>query len=340
MNLSERKRKILSAVISENEKTGEPVSSKQLQGEHFSDISPATIRGELATLEELGLLWHPHTSSGRLPTTDGIKFYVNEILTSLEGKKLDSVVKNFNANLDNVSNELKLTAQKISEATNYTAVLYLGLYDLAKIEKVKLLKVSSNLTLVAILTDYGVLEDFIELKLEENELNEIEKSLSSIFAGKTLRDIQNSNFLITQEIERYKFMFDLILKMVAKKEEESNRIEIEGKSKILSQKNTDLTFVKNAMEVFEEPDSLAPILKNDSPEISVEIGSDDGLVKDCAIVTASYKANGKVVGKAGVIGPVRMDYKKVIETLAGISRELSKQLDDVKEQKWKIKKKI
>ena len=119
--------------------------------------------------------------------------------------------------------------------------------------------------------------------------------------------------------------------MVAKKEEESNRIEIEGKSKILSQKNADLTFVKNAMEVFEEPDSLAPILKDDSSEISVEIGSDDGLVKDCAIVTASYKANGKVVGKAGVIGPVRMDYKKVIETLAGISRELSKQLGDVKE---------
>ena len=324
MNLSERKKKVLSAVIDENAKTGEPVSSKQLQNKHFKNVSSATIRNELATLEELGLLCHPHTSSGRLPTTDGIKFYINEILTSISGKKIKSVIKEFDHNLSNLADGLKSTAKAISQATNYTAVVYMGLAEVALINKVKLMKINEELALAAILTDKGVLEDVIVTNLTQQELDKSAEMLTQIFEGKSLKQIEAGDFLITEEMARFKVMFDLVINLIIKKSQMSEAIAIEGKDKLFnSQENLDSGFAKSALEVFDEPDKLYPLLSANNQDISVEISAEDGPIKNCAIVTASYSADGKVVGKAGVVGPVRMDYKKVIEILAGISRELS-----------------
>lgn len=324
MNLSDRKKKILSAVIDENAKTGEPVSSKQLQKKHFKNVSSATIRNELATLEELGLLCHPHTSSGRLPTTDGIKFYINEILTSISGKKVKSVVKEFDHNLSNLAENLKSTAKAISEATNYTAVVYMGLAEVALINKVKLMKINEELALAAILTDKGVLEDVIVTNLGQADLDKSAEVLTQIFEGKSLKQIEAGDFLITEEMARFKVMFDLVVNLIIKKSQLSEAIAIEGKDKLFNnQENLESGFAKSALEVFDEPNKLYPLLSGDNQDISVEINAEDGPIKNCAIITASYSADGKVVGKAGVVGPVRMDYKKVIEILAGISRELA-----------------
>ena len=331
MNLSERKKKILSAVISESEKSGSPISSKRLQKAHFKEFSSATIRNELATLEELGLIYQPHTSAGRLPTIDGIKFYVEDILKSIDGKDISSVVSNFNATIDNISTELKSTARAISEATNYTSIMYFGVYDLAVIEKIKMLKLDNKAFMVAILTDRGVLEDVIDADISQDELNSSAELLTKIFEGKTLRDISNSDALIDAEIGRYRFIFDLIVRAVLNKEKRMQQIAIEGKDKIFDYPTfSDKENVKNVLQIFEEPSSLVPLLNSNENEIEVEIGANEGPIKNCAVVTASYKANGKVIGRAGVLGPIRMDYKKVIDILASISKGISQQLEKSK----------
>ncbi len=328
MNLSDRKKKILSAVIDENIASAEPVSSGQLQKDYLNDLSSATIRNELATLEEMGFLYQPHTSAGRVPTLEGIKFYIDEILPTIKERNIGDLISDFDANLDNISVMLKQTAQAISEATNYTSLMYLGLYDLAIIKQVGLIKLDATNTLAVIVTDRGIIKDVVNLENSKAELESATKILTSIFKGKTLRQMEQSDYLITEEIEKYKFMFEILVNMVLKQEQACDKVAIEGKDKIFNYPEfNDVKKLKKVVNIFEEPNKLYPLLKdNENLEISVEIGKDD-LTKDCAIVTASYKVGNKIVGKAGVMGPVRMDYKNVISILKGISQSLSQKLN-------------
>ena len=331
MNLSERKKKILSAVIDENVATAEPVSSGQLQKEYLTELSSATIRNELATLEEMGLLYQPHTSAGRLPTMEGLKLYIDEILPTINSDETAELIGSFDAKLDNISGMLKQTARAISEATNYTSIMYIGLYDFAKIDEVKLQRIDDRHVVGAIITDRGVIHDVLELSLDAGDDKNASKILTQIFKGKTLRQIERSDFYITQEFEKYKFMFELMVAMIARQEKSQEPIAIEGKDKLFNfPEFSRVENIKSAFGVFDDPEKLVPILNDDegSVEIKVEIGDDDkSPIKNCAIVTASYKVGGKTVGRAGVMGPARMDYKNVISILKGISSEITRRLE-------------
>ena len=121
LGLSERKKKILKAVVEENLRVAEPVSSKKIVDSYMSDVSSATIRNELMALEEMGLLYHPHTSSGRLPTSEGIKRYVEELMPTrkLTGKELAAIKSTFDNKISNLEQTLRKTAKTISDATDY-----------------------------------------------------------------------------------------------------------------------------------------------------------------------------------------------------------------------------
>lgn len=335
MDLSERKKKILSAVVDENIMSAEPVSSGQLQKNHLSEFSSATIRNELAMLEELGYLYQPHTSAGRLPTAEGLRFYVEQILPSIKVRQLENIVSEFDANLDNISKMLSGTARAISEATNYTSIMYLGLYDFAQIEKVGLVKLDEDKALAVIATDRGLVKDVIDLEGSVQELNQSAKMLTEIFKGKTLRQIENSDFIISQEMSKYKMLFDLLVEMVAHQDELRQPIAIEGKDKIFNYPEfTSVDKVKDVFEMFDDPSKIYPLLgENDDFEVSVEIGDEGRGLNNCAIVSASYKVGGKTVGKAGVMGPARMDYKNVISILKGIAQGISQKLENEKGDK-------
>ena len=333
MNLSDRKRKILEAVISESANSSEPVSSKQLQENYLTDFRSSLIRSELATLEELGLLYHPHTSSGRLPTAEGIKFYLDEMAPSIKAKA-SNIINAFDASLDNIGVALKNTAQKISEATNYTSVMSFSLYDFATIKSVKLLKLDETNALVVLATDRGSIRDVISLDYSQDELNTLSEILDGIFKGKTLRQIENSEFLITSEIEKYKFIFETIVLMVAKGDDMNNRLAIEGKTKIFDYPDlTNLDNMKSAANLLYEPDNLEDMLLSSGADGELNIkpivyNGEDNNANNCAIVTASVKLGDKIIGKVGVVGPLRMDYKNVIGVLKGLASEISQKLND------------
>jgi len=331
VNISDRKKKILAAVIDEAANSSEPVSSKQLQENYLSDFSSSLIRSELATLEELGLLYHPHTSSGRLPTVEGIKYYLNEMVPEVKAKA-SSLISVFDASLDNVSNALKATAKKISEATNYTSIMSISLYDFAIIENVKLLKIDKENALVALITDRGTVRDVISLSMEEGELESLSGMLTDIFKGKTLRQIENSDFIISKEIEKYKYLFECIVLMVAKRDEQENRLAIEGKNKLFDYKEfSSVDKMKSAMNLLYEPNTLEDILiDEDETEDGIKTiieENENSPSKDCAIVTANLKIGDKTIGKVGVLGPVMMDYKNVISLLKGLANEISERLN-------------
>lgn len=333
MGLSERKKKILKAVVEENLKAAEPVSSQKIVDNYLTDVSSATIRNELMALEEMGLLYHPHTSSGRLPTAEGLKRYVEELMPvrKLTGRELAAIKSTFDSKISNLEDALRRSAKTISDATDYASVVYTGLSDEATIESIQLFKVSDDLALVIVMTDVGIIKDLtMRCMLSDAEAKQASKVMTKLFNGKSLGDVRPDAFEIDSEIMAYKTIFNEIVKLIIERNKDfEDRFEVSGKEKLLNYPEyQDIKKFKNALQVMDKKESLAPLLSSGGDvEISIKIGG-DGELEDCSLVSAVYKINGKQVGSAGVIGPVRMDYAKAVSVLKGVAKSLEENMSD------------
>ena len=192
--LSERKKKILQAVINENIKSAEPISSKDLQEKYFNTVSSATIRNELNGLEEMGYLSHLHTSSGRVPTTNGFKKYIEELMPEekLSTQEVEQLKSNFNTKINGIEELAVVSAKTISKATNYASIVYMGLSQDAVIESLKLIKITEEMCLAIIVTDMGVIKDImVELPslATEEDVSTAGKIISEAITGKTIGEL-------------------------------------------------------------------------------------------------------------------------------------------------------
>lgn len=341
--LSERKRKILHAVVDLYIKNGEPVSSADIQSNYLPDVSSATIRAELSALEALGYLEQPHTSAGRIPLSTAYKFYVDNIKsssTALTDAETAFLKKRFDEKLSEVEDISKQAAKIISDATNYTSFLVTKSNPHIIIEEVKLVALKRSQVVVLIVTDEGVIADKA-IDIPENTRPEYvdtaTKMLNKIFAGKEIGEIVNIEIdgIIEEELDEYREIFDVVLTLVkGYMSEHGENVVVEGALKMLDYPEyNNIEDAKNFLSVISNQDNMSSILATpeDSIEFDVKIGKEDSGVDKCAIITASYKVGDEVVGQAGVIGPERMDYKKVIGVLDYIKRALQTILDDKKE---------
>ncbi len=327
MKLSERKKKILSAVVDESIKTAEPVSSNDVHSKYLSEFSPATIRNELMALEEMGFLSQPHTSSGRVPTAEGYQMYVNELMDikKLSKKEADNLKESFDTKLFNLDDVLQKAAKTISDATNYASVVYYGITGGAVVENILLIKLSQNNTLVVVVTDLGVIkEETSAITSTEDDLRQASKILTKMFKGKKLEEVEHSENLITKELARYKQIFDYILHLITERDEH-NSVAVSGKDKLLNYPEyQDVYKLKHTMNLLDQKDKLSMVM-SEVPEVefSIKVGGDENLgITDCSIVTTTYKSRGKPIGSLGVVGPVRMDYGKVVSILKNVTKLL------------------
>ena len=334
--LSERKKKILQAVIDENIKSAEPISSKDLQEKYFDSVSSATIRNELMGLEELGYLSHTHTSSGRVPTKTGFKKYIEELMPEkqLTRAEIEKLQENFNEKIDGIEDLVATTARSISEATTLASVVYMGVTAEASIEGVKLVKITDDSCLAIIVTDLGVIRDIV-IEIPPNVSDEdcvtAGKILSESMSGRTIKDLQDEESVaigVSQSVDNYRMFFDLLIKAL-KEREEKPIVRYGGASNLLSQPEyKSIEKAQRAMTIFENKEILAPLLESGNDlEISISVGTNEN--EDCSIVSATYKINGKSIGKAGVIGPVRMDYAKAVSVLREINQTIENNVEFV-----------
>ncbi len=327
MKLSDRKKKILSAVVDESISRGEPISSKDIQEKYLSEYSPATIRNELMALEEMGFLSQPHTSAGRVPTVEGYKKYVDELMTikRLSKKEADLLKDGFNERLLNLNDVLKKAAKTISSATNYASVVYYGITPSAVIENIVLVKLTEKQTLVVVVTDQGsIKEETNSISASEDELLSANKILLNVLRGRKIGEMNECRNLVTGELLRYKTIFDCIIELLTERDDLARNMAVEGKDNLLSYPEfQDQNKLKNTMHLLERQDDLYKVMSDPNVEVSVRIGGDDeDDLKDVSIVTATYKVNGKPIGSAGVVGPVRMDYSKVVSILKNVTKLL------------------
>ena len=334
--LSERKKKILQAVIDENIKSAEPISSKELQTKYFDSVSSATIRNELMGLEELGYLSHPHTSSGRVPTTTGFKKYIEELMPEkkLTQKEIEKLEETFNEKIDGLEDLVSLTAKSISEATTLASVVYMGVTEDASIQSIKLVKLTDDSCLALIVTDLGVIRDIV-IQIPPNVTDEdcmtAGKILTESTHGFSIQELKNGRRLemeVMQSLDNYRLFFDLIIDAL-KQREEKPVVRYGGAANLLSQPEyKSIERAQKAMTIFENKEILTPLIATGNDlEISISVGANED--EDCSVVSATYKINGKNVGRAGVIGPVRMDYAKAVSVLREINQTIEKNVEFV-----------
>ena len=336
--LSERKKKILHALVDLYISTGQPVSSADIQSKYLPEVSSATIRAELSALEALGYIEQPHTSAGRVPLKDAYKFYVDSIdgknaSNMLTDQETEFIRGSFFSRLGQIEDLSKEAAKIISDVTNYTSfVVDKSGDDNVTIDEIKLIPLKRGKAVVLIVTDKGMIADkAIDVKedVKPEYIETAGKVLNKVFGGKTIDDIKNFDQKeIEQEIQGFKDIFDEVLGMlkIYISEHCSDNVFVEGALKMLDYPEyQNIDDAKQFLSVMSDKDAVSEIIldDDDSIEFTVRIGKEDSGVDKCAIITAAYKVGDEVQGKAGVIGPVRMDYKKVISVLDYIKKMFS-----------------
>lgn len=340
MNISDRKKKILQIVVDEYINSAVPVSSKVITEKHLNDISSATVRNELASLEELGYLTQFHTSGGRIPSPLAYKFYIHELMEKnvLNSNDLHYIRKLFSTKTGDVEALIKEITKVISELTDYTSVA-ISPHDKGEtINNIGLFACGENKALLLIVTNERILRDNIidiPSTMTKDDLENASKLISKLFNGKCFNEIGGISDEALEQFKEYKAIFDDILSALHSYSQMREKdIVLSGEDKIFNHPEyDDIERVKNFLTVISSKEKLADLLVEgqDQIQINVKIGSDDQNVpEDCAFVSATYSAGGKKLGTYGVIGPVRMDYPKVISVLENVGKVLETLINNKK----------
>lgn len=330
--LNDRKKKILEAIIEEYIETAEPVSSNNLKEKYGINLSSATIRNEMAELESIGYLDKTHTSSGRVPSSKGYRYYVDQLLKSdnISVAEMEYIHSKLQTKVNQIEELTQIATSTLSEVTHYTSLSIGPKPDLQIIEEFKFVSLGDRMLMVVILTDSGIVKESI-IKFDEDVTEEQVETINVLFntklKGKPLE-------IIDKPIEEYIFseMKDIVnvikkvLEQIRKVIRQENKVHLEGTNKALDLpefKNMDL--VKNFIKVLDKDELMTDIMDlGDEQDIKVYIGAegDKEELKDFSIVTFKHSVGDKDLGTIGIIGPKRMDYSKVISVMKYISKKL------------------
>lgn len=333
--LSGRKKKVLGALVDSYITDAEPISSSAIKNKYMPDVSSATIRSELATLEELGYLVQPHVSSGRVPSAKAYRFYVDCLLSECGDTDVDGLDETLKRRMSSVEELVRETAKTVSDVTNYTSLMVLSGADSLTVKEVKLVDLYDDSALVLVITDAGVIKDKTVAVPKDADGNYIElanRILNATFAGKSLAEIGSSAPVLEENIEGMKALVDEVIRLLAEyKRARESELYLEGADKIFQYPEArDVDNVRSFVSIISKKEKLHDLVAGDGDlEIDVKIGeqaSED--LKHMALVTARYSVDGKEIGHVGVIGPERMDYKKVMSVLRQLVRAFDKKDND------------
>lgn len=336
MELDERKRKILQAVIRNYLETGEPVGSRTISKYTDLNLSSATIRNEMSDLEEMGYIIQPHTSAGRIPSDKGYRFYVDTMLDEKEKEveELKGLLLEKDEKMDTL---LKRVAKVLATNTNYAAMITAPQYHHNKLKFIQLSRVDEHQILAVIVVEGNVIKNTIlrvEEALDDETLLKLNILLNTHLNGLSIEEINLSMIsALKQQAGIHSSIVSEVIDAVAEaiKSDEDLKIYTSGTNNIL--KYPELTDnrekASELLNVFEEKQSLnefvtETLTDENSTGIQVYIGNESPVqsMKDCSVVTATYDLGEGMRGTVGIIGPKRMDYDKVISTLKTLMNEL------------------
>ncbi len=334
MELDERKMKILKAIIQTYMETGEPVGSRTISKYTDLNLSSATIRNEMADLEEMGLIIQPYTSAGRIPSDKGYRLYVDDLMEEKEREV--SEMKNFLIQrVDRVELLLKQMAKLLAVNTNYATMISAPRYRGNKLKFIQLSKVEEGKLLAVVVVEGNIIRNTmlnVEGTISDEDVLQLNILLNSTLNGLTIEEINLG--LITKLKEKagdHSGVVGSVLEAVAdaiKVDEEQPQIYTSGATNIFKYPElSDGGKASGLISAFEDKHELMELINDASDEehgIQVYIGNETPVesMKDCSVVTANYELGGGMRGTIGIIGPKRMDYERVVNTLKTLMEQL------------------
>lgn len=341
MELNERKMKILQAIISDYLNTAEPVGSRTISKNYDLGISPATIRNEMADLEDLGYIEQPHTSAGRIPSDKGYRYYVDSLVKLPEGDEMPvPLVQELLHSADRIEDLLREIASLLAKETSYATIVSTPSFQNSKIKNIQLVGIEPHKILVVVVTNNNIVKNYnvdLEDPVEQNILNRITFVLNEHLYGLTLEEI---NLPIIKNMQQYsEDNYEVIAKVLdvifhTIKSIDQRDVYVSGTTNILKfpefhDVNKALELI-DTIEVGEKTKFLVDkTLESDMDKIEIKIGEEIEVeeMKDCSVITTSYHINDQKVGAIAVIGPKRMDYEKTVNTLKCLQVNVEKVLN-------------
>ncbi|MGI6193249.1 MAG: heat-inducible transcriptional repressor HrcA [Christensenellales bacterium] len=335
MRLDERKLRILRTIIDDYVMTATPIGSRTISKRSELGLSSATIRNEMSDLEEMGFLEQPHTSAGRVPSEKAYRFYVDTMMKAgeLSEDEIAFMRSYFDSRMTEAEEVVHRTAKLLSDLTDYTAMVMSPELKTVIVKHIQLVPVTSGRALAVIVTDAGLVRDsFIAIppNCTATDLERLSNMVTARVRNMPLAEaVEALKRGAGEEMDEQRSTFTSVADAIAHDitREASRGVVLGGATNLLKHPEyLDFEKASSMLAVFETKEQLYRILsKAAKMEFTVTIGSENELpeMQSSSVVTATYKISGKPVGSFGVIGPIRMDYAKVITVLNQMGKTLS-----------------
>lgn len=344
VELEERAHTILLETVTDYITGAEPVGSRTLSKKLSERLSPATIRNVMADLEDMGYLYQPHTSAGRIPTDRGYRYFVNELLALPEqyAPPLASIPNHFgDSKRENLNDLLESACSLLSENSQQTGLVMAPSVTNLILKHIQFAKINSTQVLAVFISEMGILQNKIlpvESSMTQEKLTSIANYLNAEFSGQSLKSIRKE---IQRRMKHEKEHYNQLMKRACElwttlfsEEQKSTEILIEGVNHLLDHPefSADLKKMKSLMKTVEERDKLIKLLdlcmQRDGLTIIIGEENQDEEMKSCSLVAQNYQMEDEKIGVVAIFGPKRMDYLKMIgivnSTANNVSEILSK----------------
>lgn len=343
MALGRRKQLILQAIIEDYINTAEPVGSRTVSKKYLTNVSPATIRNEMADLEEMGYIEQPHTSAGRVPSDKGYRLYVDELMDkkALNEQEYEYIRREFMEVVGEIDLLIKQASRILSAMTKYASIVTAPQFKRTSLKHLQLIKVDNCNILAVIVTDAGIIKNSIiriDNDIEDGILERINKILNHKLMGLSIAELMNIDIAKLEAdvgpIIEYRQVLNKVLPELLQALRYSERVEVfsDGAANLLDlPEYSDVQKAKDFFNVLNENELLYELLNDVSNNITVTIGKENKIhqLKDCSLITATYSYNGKIIGSIGVLGPTRMKYSRVISIVDCLTQSLSEILTKI-----------
>lgn len=328
--LSEREKEILKLIVISYIQSAHPVPSSLICEK--LNCSSATVRNEMVVLEELGYLEKTHTSSGRVPSEKGYRYYVDNLMELKELKK-DEVYKLqtiFNNQQLELSDVLNKSLQIVSDMTSYTSVILDEKSHENKLKEISVVPINNTEMVVLVVTDKGYVEHK-ELRINDISLDEIKKTvklINDLIVGTPIDEVSSKlEFEIKPKFSEYvmqhEIIYNTIYDIFQDMSNTNRNVNVVGKNNIFKHKEfNDVEKIQDIFEKFDNRETMLSIQnKNDNNDINIYIGKESNLDDDVTIIKTNYQTS-KDNGTIAIIGPKRMEYSRVVNLLDYIKRQI------------------
>jgi heat-inducible transcriptional repressor len=342
ITINQRDKQVFGFIMQEFISTGEPVGSRAVSCGYDLDLSPATIRNIMSELEELGFLLQPHVSAGRIPTKEGIHYYLNEIIKmkALPKEEKSIISKQMHKSTGGLKETLHEASLILSEISGNTSVVILPKISTFTFKRIEFVKLGTNRILAILISKSGLVYNHVVQSedINQDDLTKYSNFLNEKYSGLSIEKMRES---LSKEMKSEKARFDNLIKkavrmgmMALDNVEDAQDVVIEGKDIVFNcPELSDIEKFREIVKAFEDKGRMLRILNQvfEGTGVKIFIGEEIGNIgiNDFSMVASGYFYGDTPAGSLGVIGPMRMNYKRIIPLVEYMAKLLSSMIEEI-----------